>query len=522
VSIKKLSSLIIAVILVLGMAPCSHASCNIPEYIRVGLYFSDPSMHMNTAVTSLTVSAPKGVVVGFLSNDVFYEIYTEKTSNELAIKKDMEPYHIKIGDYPDYNTALENLRAIIARGVDAYIAYDDSWQIWTGMYCDKATAEKYISTGLTALLGQGEYKVTDMKNNRIIVLDCSGKIVCAFGSNSAVFQARPAPENNPAVQYVNSKPYRGVIEVRRLPESDMTVINIVTLREYLYGNVPPEIGAASHPEALKAQAVASSMYAINNLGKHKKTCFDICATTNCQVYRGYSAETEACNKAIDEVVGKVITYNGELAKHIYYFASSAGRTEDPVNVWGSSVDYLKSVEDRYEPVYTWTKTLSASDIKSIIPNIGNILSVRITNTAESGRVTQLAVRGDMSSEPVVYNRERTRTIFGLNSQLYTITTDADVYVYSKEAGSSKNQLAGLYVLGSSKPKVITSYNNKVNILGAGGKTNTVALVPETYTFTGKGWGHAVGMSQEGARAMARAGFKYNEILEHYFPGTKVE
>jgi stage II sporulation protein D len=50
----------------------------------------------------------------------------------------------------------------------------------------------------------------------------------------------------------------------------------------------------------------------------------------------------------------------------------------------------------------------------------------------------------------------------------------------------------------------------------------VPAAPTTYIFTGKGWGHSVGMSQEGAKGMANEGFTYKEILTHYFTGTKVE
>ncbi len=56
------------------------------------------------------------------------------------------------------------------------------------------------------------------------------------------FQMRPAPENNPPVFKIKGKLYRGALEVRRLAASDMTVINVVSMQEYLYGNVPAEIG----------------------------------------------------------------------------------------------------------------------------------------------------------------------------------------------------------------------------------------------------------------------------------------
>ncbi|NTV91370.1 MAG: stage II sporulation protein SpoIID, partial [Clostridiales bacterium] len=107
--------------------------------------------------------------------------------------------------------------------------------------------------------------------------------------------------------------------------------------------------------------------------------------------------------------------------------------------------------------------------------------------------------------------------------LYTIKTDADVYVAAQAGSSSaKTQLGGLTVQGAGTAKTVASSSNKITILGADGKTKTAALIPETYTFTGEGWGHAVGLSQEGACSMAVAGIKFDEILKHYFPGTNIE
>jgi stage II sporulation protein D len=520
--IKRFLSLLISLVTVLTVVSFPSAEYSIPQYIRVGLYFTDASAHIDTSVSSISVSAAQGVSAGFLLNGAFTEIYGDSSSNPLTIKKDSS-YCIKIGTvYADYASATAGLQLLQTAGIKAYIAYADAWQVWTGAFADNASANQYMTADLTAALGQGTYSVVAPASNRVAVLNQSGETLFMFASSTASFQTKPKPENNPLIQKINNKAYRGAIEVKRITGSDMTVINVVTLNEYLYGNVPSEIGGSSHAEALKAQAIAASMYAINNRGKHGKTGFDVCATTDCQVYKGYSAEVAACNTAIDQVAGKVITYNGKLASQIYYFASSAGRTEDPVNVWGYSYDYLKSVEDKYEPIYNWTKTLRASDIKTKIPSIGNILGMSITKTSETGRVTQLSVRGDKSTDPAVYNRERSRTVFSLNSQLYTITTDADVYVSNGGSDSSKVQLGGKTIKSSGTEAKISSSTNKVTVLGAGGKTSTVALVPETYTFTGKGWGHAVGMSQEGARSMAKAGITYDQILTHYFPGTKIE
>lgn len=547
IHIKFTAVLIIAAMTFVFAAQLSNAEYQMPDKIKVGLYFKDPSVHIDTALALFNVSAAAGLQIGFFKDNAFTELYNEPSSSILTVRKDswysnttgtlkeydpsagtvpqgdkFGPYHIRIGaDYPDQAAANTQAAALRQQGIWAYPAYADSWQVWTGSYIDEATATQDISN-FTALLGGVQSTLVQPSPKSIVVTDAANQTLCIFQSIVSLFRIQPRAENDPPVLTINKKPYRGSLEVIRLQNSDMTVINVLTMREYLYGNVPPEIGGSSPAEALKAQAVASKMYAVNNLGKHKKTGFDVCATTSCQVYKGYSSERPASNAAVDEVADKVITYDGKLAGQIFYFASSGGRTEDVKNVWGYPYPYLVSVEDKYERIYTWTKTLRASDVKAKIPNIGNILGMDITKTSEAGRVTQLAVRGDRKSDPALYNLERTRTVFSLDSQLYIISTDADIYVSPADSNPAKTQLGGKTVLSASGSKKLASTNNKVAVLGADGQTKTVALVPETYTFSGKGWGHAVGLSQEGAIGMGKAGIKYDEILTHYFKGTKIE
>jgi stage II sporulation protein D len=618
---RRASILAVAAAIMVLIPSVSAGDVKVPGTVRVGLYYRDSSV--NTAQSIVDISSQAGILLGFTRNDSFTEICRQTGSSIIYIRKDgfyyntgsglkeynpskspasgekYGPYHLKIGDnFPEQANAAAKAEEYRQQGIQAYIAYVDTWQIWTGSFTDQPAAQQEAER-LKPVLGYLPLTIVQPSSNRVAAVNAQYQPICIFGSASAYFQARPAPENDPPVITLKGSPYRGAIEFKRLAESDMTVINVVTIQEYLYGNVPPEIGGRSPAEAIKAQAVASKMYAINNIGKHGKTGFDLCATVSCQVYKGYSCELPECNKAIDEVIDKIITYNGAPARHIYYFASGGGSTEDVNNVWGSTYPYLVSVEDKYERIYSWTKTLRASDVKAKLPQLGNILGISITRTAKTGRVTQLAIMGASRGEPVYYTNEKCRTLFGLDSQLYTITTDADVYAasvaYTHEvdkavasnatasaAGSApgqdasgrgqsdpsgdvvaaegqadsisgqasgqgssasqqesspgnvsaislpecstpvRMQLGGKKVVASSGVRTIKSSGNKISLIGSDGKIKKVSIVPETYTFTGKGWGHAVGMSQEGAIGMANAGFAYDQILEHYFQGTKVE
>ena len=99
-----------------------------------------------------------------------------------------------------------------------------------------------------------------------------------FSDGQYKLRVRPLSANNPYVLSVNGKQYRGEFEVRRYPDSDLTVINILNIEEYLYGVVPQELESSAPMEALKAQAVAARTYTYRNLGKYSKWGFDLVNT----------------------------------------------------------------------------------------------------------------------------------------------------------------------------------------------------------------------------------------------------
>jgi len=530
-----------------------YAYEGIPEKVRIGLMFNDPQTGQYSAVSSFTVDSKKGLQFGYFSEK---GLLKEPSGNAVTIRKDaffvkgsdgfsefnpssgkvpsgevIGAYHIKIGkDYKDYSALSKSLAEMKQKGVNAYAVYDDGWQIWTGFYVDEKEAKKAITNQIDPVLKNGDYSVVSPSESRIVVLSKDGQVMLMFDSLYYAFQVHPEVSDETGVLRINGddgKRYRGAFEILRLSGSDMTVINVINIEEYLYGVVPYEIQASSHPEALKAQAVAARTYTVKNLNKYKRLQFDLCPTVYSQVYKGFDGETAATNKAVDETKGKIVTYNGKPAE-VFYFSSSGGRTEDVRNVWGSEgYPYLVSVEDKYESGdswhYNWEVSFTAQQIKQIMTDrgikIGDILGIYITKRSEAGRATEVIVKGSHGEK--VYTNSSTRSFLNLDSQWYDITTDADIFVKGNDGEPVKTQLAGKKVMTASGLKTVSPANGKINVVTSSG-LKTVSLIPTTYTFKGKGWGHAVGMSQEGAKGMANAGFTYEEILTHYFPGTKVE
>ena len=313
--------------------------------------------------------------------------------------------------------------------------------------------------------------------------------------------------------------YRGFALLRRMTDSDMTVINVVGLEEYLYSVVGREMSPSWNIEALKAQAVCARTYAMTHMNKYQKYGFNLCNTQNSQVYSGIGAESESTIRAVNETAGQTVRYGGKTVE-VFYFSSGGGSTEDSKNVWSGDLPYLKSVADPYEnpseaTKYHWTETITREALERKIPDVGRIQYIEIVSRAPSGRVTELRVVGDAGTKTAV--REGVRGLIGydiLSSQQFTIAGGAPVLADGTALQS------GAAVLGGDG---VSTLGGDVSVLGGYNQTDysLTKFYGDSFTFVGRGWGHSVGMSQWGAKAMADSGFTYTDILKFYFTGVEV-
>lgn len=143
----------------------------------------------------------------------------------------------------------------------------------------------------------------------------------------------------------NGSSYRGQIEVFANARGALTVVNVVSMEDYVKGVVPNELPPGSFPEieALKAQAVAARTYAIKNIGQFASEGFDLLPTTRSQVYFGYNSEKALSSRAVDETKGVVATYDGDPIA-AYYTSTCGGRTEDGGNILNDPAHYLRGRE----------------------------------------------------------------------------------------------------------------------------------------------------------------------------------
>ena len=353
----------------------------------------------------------------------------------------------------------------------------------------------------------GGYFIATVANGDIVLKNADGAEIYTVPWGGEV---RAVARNGCVV--IEGKQYRGnVIFIPR--DGKITVINELYTDDYVKGVIAKEMPSSWPNEALKAQAVAARCFAYSSLGKHSDYGFDVCATTNCQVYGGMDAETQSTIRAVNETEGMVVCYNGKIISTLFS-SSNGGYMEDARNVWSGSYPYFKTIKDEFEKTEeitsaNWTVEFTPEEIRDKLAAsniyIGEVTGMEVTKTSESGRVLEVVVYGTAGQRN--FTKNAARTFLGLKSQLYTITPPSMGRVYCIGAGGQAT-LDGIYFVITEKG---IERRSASNLMAKEGK----------YVISGRGYGHGVGMSQWGAYYMSQAGYGYQDILMYYYRDTHV-
>ena len=255
----------------------------------------------------------------------------------------------------------------------------------------------------------------------------------------------------------------------------------MALEDYVAGVVDAEASIEDEPEAIKALAIAARTFALKNLGRHKNDGYDFCSTTHCQRFAGTEARPALAN-AVKATLGLVLLDDQQQLIDAYFSASCGGVTANIKTLWGvDGPEYLRGVQDDYcnsGAHYRWTDVIASNQLANALrsdprTDVGQtIRDLSVTRYDETGRAELVSIVGD-----------RARTISGWEFKLIV------------------GRALGWNVLKSSRFSVSRS----------GSK----------FVFRGGGFGHGLGLCQEGSHAMAQRGLSFQQILAHYFPGTTV-
>lgn len=253
--------------------------------------------------------------------------------------------------------------------------------------------------------------------------------------------------------------------------SHLVLTNEVFIENYIAGVMAGEVGAKISPEFLKVQAVCSRTYVYRGLGKHRSEGFDMCDKVHCQAYKGVTAHQKKYQKACHETKNEVITTkDGKLIDAVFY-ANCGGATANSEDVWPNEVSYLRAVNDGSfcaNSINThWKKMINKSEFLNAIGKYYNINASSYQLEKDSfGRTKCLLVNGKTEYK---ITGEQLRRMFGLKSTKFTIASQGN-YLY----------------------------------------------------FIGKGFGHGVGMCQDGAFGRSEAGWKYDKIIKHYYKDVEIK
>ncbi len=454
---------------------------------------------------------------------------------------------------------------LLSLGISAKAAGPDRLRVGLAYGSSALSAAQLQNTGGYALGTMGADGFTEaqrVSNPKLTLVPFGSGIAAKDTESGAVLYQTDAPilaiRPQGDLTWFQKYQYRGSF-VCQLVGGKLTLINEIPLEEYIKGVIPYEMSASWHREALKAQAVCARSYAVGQGARHKKHGFDVCNTTHCQVYHGVGRGTANSDAAVDETRGQYL-YEGEKKVVGYFFSSDGGATESAENVWGGSYAYLRGKNDPYEKTESvlngiWSKTLTAAEIGQKLNasgrKIGPVKSLQVTRRTEMGNVNELTIT-DTSGKTVVLTKEPCRTVLGLNSIRYQINgqgslagsgqteappaqgngtiavtgklvSDGTFYtIQGKDTVSNIGSVAGKTALTASGKETLSGPSSAPR--PANGQNNTADPVvsADQYTFSGRGWGHSVGMSQYGAKAMAEQGKTYKDILQFYYTGITVK
>jgi len=353
-----------------------------------------------------------------------------------------------------------------------------------------------------------------------------------------------------AVTWFKGFKYQGGFRYERVDGGNLVVVNLVDVDTYVKGVVPYESNKLWPLETLKAQALCAKNYGLINLNKHNGYHFDLCNTTDCQVYYGLGSNKESfqpstlSDQAVDEIRGMYVWYGDKLA-HTYFYSSNGGGSEDSSKVWGSkqsSYPYLLGVIDPYEetvassiPNYKFSNTFNCEQLTAILQSKGyatntQVVDFQVTEYSKSGNVLTMkfTYANGKSNTFASSNSSWLRNKLGCRSIHFTVNGAGEVLTgecaVNEGLGERIENFVGLYALSGEGELVQLTQNVPYIITGAGEITSAgqSSTIPEgTFVVSGTGWGHNVGYSQWGGYAMAKQGYTCEEILKFYFAGVEV-
>ena len=280
------------------------------------------------------------------------------------------------------------------------------------------------------------------------------ELVCVTGDG--IISIKPVNPSKEAVEYDGDVLFR-------LQDNKLQIINKVDMEKYIAGVIEAEGGNHAPPEYYKAQAVLIRTFTIKNLLKHAEEGYNLCDDVHCQAFKGRMTEDPEIYFATKATEGFVIVYKDSVLIMSPFHSNCGGETSSAGLYWQKDLPYLKAVNDPFcinSSHATWSATI---DKEAWISYIDRIKTSDLNFSQQDFSFTVPHRTKFVSINGLELNLRNIRETFDLKSSFFSIEDTGD--------------------------KII---------------------------FNGKGYGHGIGMCQQGAMEMARVGYTWKDIIYFYF------
>jgi len=408
---------------------------------------------------------------------------------DIPIKNPKTIERIVFGPFASYESAKKQSEKLEDKGFKTTVAYPKNWEVWIPFEDDLPEFElknkifrKIKNFQITPIL-RNEYSAMKLKGPIYIYAEEEIKINgVTFGKNF----------------YLIKDLY-----------GTWTLVQKIQFDDYLAGVLPYEIGPNSPLEALKAQAVIARTWGIFNSERFNMDKYHLCISTQCQVYKPSNIANKNVQKAIEATSNLILTY-GNQPINAFYHGSNGGVSATAGESWqipdfpyfNSIIDGSKTLNKIFKlpitnesdvnnfldfdkeqfygsnhSLFRWNKKISSIVIKEkliknkLIDINDDGLDLNSIERGPSGRVTKLEIKTDKVNKSIVLVKDDIRRVLNfIPSNLFTINKLSD----------------------------------------------------DLWLLRGGGFGHGVGLSQSGAIEMAKLGFSYEQILNHYYRDAKLK
>lgn len=254
----------------------------------------------------------------------------------------------------------------------------------------------------------------------------------------------------------------------KVKNNDLFLINNIEAESYIAGVVQAETwGATTNVDFFKLQAICVRNYLIKNIDKHKAEGYNLCDGVHCQAYKGRANQVEVIQGAYNSKGEVIVDSMGNIIETVFH-SNSGGETVNSEDVWGKPFSHLVGKIDTFSigtKAYQWEKYIKIRDWKRYFKEKG----VNIKNDSIGKELLNFSQKDGRKKEMLGVSLVQIRKDFGLRSTFFDC----------QEWGSEVK-------------------------------------------LKGRGYGHGVGLSQEGAINMCNQGYEYWQVIEHYYTGAKIK